>query len=90
MFFTWMADCCSIKGSVVITTSLSPSAKLTALAGESKLKECSWTPVSQSHSFTDWSAEPVINRVVSPVQNSSENSRKKLNQHRPGISMKSN
>ncbi len=79
MFFTWMADCCSIKGSVVIATSLSPSAKLTARAGDSKLKECSWTPVSQSHSFTDWSAEPVINRVVSPAQNSSENSRQQLN-----------
>lgn len=56
-----------MKGSVVITIILSPSEKLTALAGASKLKECSWTPVSQSHSFTDWSAELVTNRVESPA-----------------------
>lgn len=65
--FTWMADCCSMKGSVVMTTILSPSDKSTALAGDSKLKEWSWTPVSVSQSFTDWSAELVTKRDVSPA-----------------------
>ena len=75
-FLTWMADCCSMNGSVVITIILSPSEKLTALAGDSKLNECNRAPVSQSHSLTDWSAELVTRRDESP-----EPQTKLVNQH---------
>lgn len=57
-----------MKGSVVITTSLSPIAKSTDLAGESKLNVKSGVPDFTSHIFAVWSALPVISLVESPAK----------------------
>lgn len=66
MRLTWIAEGNSIKGSVVITASLSPTAKSTDLAGESKLKVNNCWPVCTFHSLAVWSALPVMSRPESP------------------------
>lgn len=55
-----------MNGSVVITASLSPTEKSTDLAGEPNLNVNNSFPDFTSHSFTLWSALPVINLDESP------------------------
>lgn len=66
MRFTLIAEVRPMKGSVVIRASLSPTEKSTDLAGESKLKVNNCVPDCTFHSFTVWSALPVISLIESP------------------------
>jgi hypothetical protein len=54
IIFTQNADCCSIKGLVVIMVILSLLEKLAALAGVSKLKEHTSLTVLELHGLFNW------------------------------------
>lgn len=57
-----------MKGSVEMAASLSPSDRATALQGCLYWKVCRHSPVSTDHIFEELSADAVMRKYESPVQ----------------------